>query len=60
MSQLSLFAADPAPPTTHERDWHKYMARVFIEQARHFRRVQPGYAITLLEWAANRRRLAGE
>lgn len=55
MSQLDLFAA---PPTTHERDWHKYMARVYLAQARST--PHRDWCLTLLEWAANRRRLAGD
>lgn len=60
MSQLDLFssqpqAAEPEPLTEQERYWHKHMARVFIEQARAFA-LHPGYAATLLEWAASRRR----
>lgn len=56
MSQLALL---PEPLTDHERYWHKHMARVFIQQARAHRRHR-GYAMTLLEWAANRRRMAQE
>lgn len=36
---------------------HKYMARVFIAQARSFRQ-HPGFPATLLSWAAERRRRA--
>lgn len=36
---------------------HIYMARVFLSQARHFRR-HSNYHALLLIWAANRRRLA--
>lgn len=53
MSQLSLFAA---PLTTQERDQHKYMARVYLAQARST--PHRDWCLTLLEWAANRRRLA--
>lgn len=62
MNQMDMFASQPQaiqpePLTEYERYWHKHMARVFIEQARHFARRQPGYSATLLEWAANRRRM---
>lgn len=57
MSQLDLFAAQPEPLTDAERYWHKHMARVFIQQAR-AHSLHRGYAMTLLGWAANRRRLA--